>query len=244
MSIEEDVDIRILDPRKLDAEGRKAIGEMEKIRKRLEAEAKKADKAVKDIGGAPVDILNTQVARGGAFTGPGKIQAETGLAKGIAPILKKSNPFKDLVAKVNGLEERDSVIEKELDGAIEKLSNVQATISNPVGFLLQGLTRRIPSALLKGGVIGTIVVAVASQVFELVKSTFAPGGINDVRKQFLDEASTIPELDNLIAIRNGSIFFTSDVRVRQKVAQSSNTEGLDIQSQRFNEFALGRDISG
>jgi len=241
MSVEEDVDIRILDPRKLDAEGRKAIGEMEKIRKRLEAEAKKADKAIDRIGGPAADIINLDRGR---TTTPGKIQATTGLAQGIAPILKKSNPFKDLVAKVNGLEEKDSIIEKQLDNTIEKLGNVQATISNPIGFLLQGLTRRIPTSLIKGGVIGTIVLAVASQVVEIVKGTFAPGGINDIRKQFLDEAATIPELDNLIAIRNGSIFFTSDVRVRQKVAQSSNTENLDLQSQRFNEFALGRDISG
>jgi len=241
MSVEEGVDIRILDPRKLDAEGRKAIGEMEKIRKRLEQEAKKADKAVDQIQGAPSDILNTQAGR---TTTPGKIQPSTELIKGLAPIVKKTNPFKDLVAEVKANKAKQSKLDDKLDAVTDELGQVQGIVNNPIAFLFGKARGFIPTSLLKGGIIGAIVTAVATKVLDIVIGTFDDGGINDRRKAFLDEAQTIPELANLIAIRNGSIFFTSDVRVRQKVAQSSNTENLDVQSQRFNEFALGRDISG
>jgi len=240
MSVEEDVSIRILHPRKLDSEARKAIGEMEKIRKRLESEAKKADKAVDQIKGAPTDIQNLQPGRGGT---PGKILPSSNLVKGIAPILKKSNPFKDLVAKVNKNAERQEKLEAGLDKATEKIKEASDFASNPLGFLIGKGRGGIPPFLLKGGIIGAIIFAVGKQIFEEVKRTFGPGGVNDIRKQVLDETATIPDLENLIAIRNGSVYFTADVRVRQRVAQTSNTEDLDFQSQRFNEFALGREIS-
>ncbi len=240
MSVDEPNNLRILDPRKLDAEARKTIKQMEDIRKRLQAEAKKADKAINDLGGPATDILNQQAGRTGT---PGKILAESGLVKGIAPALRKSSPWKDLVKQVEANTHKTSALDQSLDKTIKGLSEAQGALNNPLGFMFGKAKQFIPGGLLKGGIIGTIVIAVAQQVFEEIKKTFEPGGINDVRKKVLDEASTIPDLQNMIAIDNGSIFFTSDVRVRQKVAQSSNTENLDIQSQRFNEFALGRDIT-
>jgi len=238
-SVEEDANIRILDPRKLDAEGRKAVAEMERIRKRLEAEAKKADKAVDQVLGGPADILNKQLGRTGT---PGKVLPSSGLAQGKAPI-ERSAPFKDLRAEVKRLKEEAKKRDARLDGTIDKLSDVQSAINDPINLIFGKFRGKIPQLLLKGGIIGTIVLAVSQQIFQIIKDSFAPGGINDIRKQILDEAATIPDLENLIAIRNGSVFFTADTRVRQKVAQSSNTEDLDAQSQRFNLFALGRDIS-
>ena len=240
MSIEEEINIRTLDPRKLDDLARKTLKDMEGIRKRLEAEAKKADKAVNQVNGPAQDILNQQAGRTGT---PGKILTQSGLVQGLAPAMRKSTPWLDLKAQVKANTENQSKLEKGLGRAIQSLLEVQAGINDPIGLLFGAAKKRLPLNLIKGGIIGTLIIAIAQQVLEEYKNTFKPGGINDIRKMVLDEASTIPDLENLIAVRNGSVFFTSDVRVRQKVAQSSNTESLDSQSQRFNELSLGRDIT-
>ncbi len=238
-SVEEDADLRILDPRKLDAQGRKAIAEMEKIRKRLEAEAKKADKARNSVSGAPGDIANRQPGFGQT---KGKIFSSQGLTQGQAPFIK-SSPWKDSQAKIKKLEETALKREKQFLQMQKSLSDVQGALNDPIGLIFNKISGKIPKSLLKGGIIATIVLTVAEQVLQIVKDTFGPGGINDIRKAVLDEARTIPDVNTLVAIENGSVFFTSDTRVRQKVAQSSNTEGLDVQSQRFNELSLGREMS-
>jgi len=259
MSVEEDVNIRLLDPRKLDDQGRKAITEMEKIRKRLEKEAKEATKAVEKVQGAPADIeragldidkaiskiplgreaeLREQRRISPIGITPGGARP---LVAGVAPAGRK-DPFRELRDRVDGLEGSDERFEKALDKATEQLGELEGLVANPVGFVFGKIRGIIPSMLIKGGIIGTIIVAVASQVLEAVKSTFAPGGINDIRKLVLDEAATIPDVDNLVAIRNGSVFFSSDTRIRQRAVQTSNTESLSDQSQRFNELDLGGDL--
>jgi len=238
-SVEEDADLRILDPRKLDQQGRKAIAEMERIRKRLEAEAKKADKARASVSGAPGDIANQQAGFGQT---KGKIFSSQGLTQGQAPFIK-SSPWKNSQAKIKKLEEEARKREEQFNKLQSGLKDAQNAINDPIGLLTSKGVGAIPKSLLKGGIIGTIIITVAQQVFQQVKDSFGPGGVNDVRKAVLDEANTIPDVENLIAIDNGSVFFTADTRVRQQVAQSSNTEGLDVQSQRFNQLSLGREIS-
>ncbi len=240
MSVEEETNIRILDPRKLDAQARKTIREMEDIRKRLEAEAKKATKAINQVSGPAQDIMNQQQGRTGF---PGKILADSGLLSGAGAPMERSNPFKELREQVRQNTQGRSELDKKMDKTIMGLQEAQGILNSPFGFMMGKAKAQLPMTLLKFTIIGAIVATVAQQVFKMVKDSFGPGGINDVRKRVLDEAQTIPDLENLIAIRNGSVFFTSDVRVRQKVAQSSNTENLDMQSQRFNEFALGREIT-
>jgi len=256
MSVEEDVNIRLLDPRALDAQGRKAVAEMEKIKKRLQKEAKEADDAIAKVQGAPADIEQAErgVQRALAKIPLGR-EAEVREQKRIAPIgiqagqlaagvapAGRRDPFRELRDRVDGLESSDELFEKQLDKATEALQGLEGLVSNPVGFIFGKISGVIPSMLIKGGIIGTIIIAVASQVLEAIKSTFEPGGINDVRKLVLDEARTIPDLDNLVAIRNGSVFFSSDTRIRQRAVQNSNTESLSDQSQRFNELDLGGDL--
>jgi len=255
MSVEKDVDIRLLDPRKLDAEARKVEREMIAIRKRLEDEAKKATKAVETVQGAPADIAQAEDEIRRAEKIPLGRQAEVKeakrlgvvgvtrgpLAAGVAPA-PRIDPFRDLKNKVEELEGTNEKLEEGLDKVNESLGEVQGIVGDPIGFLTKGIFGKIPSLLIKGGIIGTIVVAVGKTVFERIKATFAPGGINDIRKLTLEEAKTIPDIDNLIAIRNGSVFFSSDTRVRQKAVESSNTEALDISSQRFNSISVGSDL--
>ncbi len=256
MSVEEDVNIRLLDPRKLDEQGRKAVAEMEKIRKRLEKEAKEATKAIEKVQGAPADIEQAErgVQRALAKIPLGR-EAEEREQKRIAPIgvtagplaagvapAGRRDPFRELRDRVDGLEDSGDRFEKQLDKATEQLGELEGLIANPVGFVFGKIRGVIPSMLIKGGIIGTIIVAVAGQVLEAIKSTFEPGGINDIRKLTLDEAKTIPDVDNQVAIRNGSVFFSSETRIRQRAVQNSNTESLSDQSQRFNELDLGGDL--
>jgi len=256
MSVEEDVNIRLLDPRALDAQGRKAVAEMEKIKKRLQKEAKEADDAVAKVKGAPDDLAKAEQSLQQAISKiPLGREAEVReqkrlgtlgitkgpLAQGITPAGRK-DAFRELRDKVADLEDSGERFDESIDKLTSGLKDVEGLANNPIGFLTSKITGIIPSMLLKGGIIGTIVIAVGKAVLEQVKSTFAPGGINDIRKLTLDEASTIPDLANLVALRNGSVFFSADTRVRQRAVQTSNTENLSDQSQRFNELDLGGDL--
>lgn len=91
------------------------------------------------------------------------------------------------------------------------------------------------------GVIGVIILLVTF-IIDRIKKEFGPGGALDIRKRILDEAATIPELQTLLNVRSGTIFYTSDTRVRQEVPQNSSTERLSRQSQRYNELILGSDL--
>ena len=74
------------------------------------------------------------------------------------------------------------------------------------------------------------------QIMNEVKGFFAPGGLFDIRKQVKDEVRQYQSLDQLINIRQGTLYFTSNSSevLRQGVPYSNaNTQDMAIGLKRY-----------
>ena len=76
-------------------------------------------------------------------------------------------------------------------------------------------------------------------IINMIQSLFQPGSVFDIRKKVLEAAKSIPELNYLINIRNGNVFFTADTSISQTAPNTSNTERMRDGHMRFNYFYLG-----
>lgn len=243
--VEEPVNLRIVDQDALNAEFKKIKDRLEREQREIEKKAKEIDDTIARTGQAPGDI-----GFGGGQTGKalpkGRDEqiARGKLASGQAPVIR-SRPFQELRAQVEKNTETVDNFDSALNNLETQVGEFSALTGNPQAFFQGLVTRRFGSVLgfLKvAGIIGTIIATTERLVRQAIDTSFAPGGIFDIRKRVLDEANTIPDVDNLLAIQRGEVFFTSDTRVRQRVVQFSNTETLDLQSQRYNELILGSDL--
>jgi len=140
--------------------------------------------------------------------------------------IQKDSEFKKLVSK-------QALLEK-------KLTNVEGVISNPTALL----RKMIPSVVTKVIFPATIIIAIAAAVFDRIKGAFEAGGVLDIRKRILDEAATIPDLQLLLAIRRGDIFFSSDTRVRSQVVQNSVSQDLGEDASLYRQLNLGGNLLG
>jgi len=242
--VEKPIDIKIVDPSALTREER----DLAKF-KALAVEAEKIEKRLRSAKGGLVSGVGAPIqgelggfvptAGGGGLPG-GKVPAGA-LAAGVAPTQRR-NEFLKLREKVEGLEKTDSDQTLILDNLTEKVGEFSNALRNPGDFVLNAITKVLGRNLVKAmGAIGAIIL-LATVIFNIVKKNFGPGGVLDIRKIIKDEAATIPNLNTMIEIRAGKVFFSSDVRVGQRVLQNSATESLSIQSQRFNELILGSDL--
>lgn len=105
---------------------------------------------------------------------------------------------------------------------------VRGLMANPIGFG----RGKFMGLLGKAGIYGAIAVfaiQMAQQVYDQVigeiKGMFQPGGVLDVRKDVLDSTRQIANLDHLINVEQGKIFFTSDTSefLRQGTPLNYNT---------------------
>lgn len=125
---------------------------------------------------------------------------------------------KELDRKIRG-------IESDISKAYGEVSGLMA---NPIGFG----RGKFMGLLGKAGIYGAIAVfaiqmvqQVYDQVIGEIKGMFQPGGVLDVRKDVLDSVRQIANLDHLINVEQGKIFFTSDTSefLRQGVPLNYNT---------------------
>ena len=101
-------------------------------------------------------------------------------------------------------------------------------MQNPIGFG----KGKIMGLIGKAGIYGAIAmfaIQMAQQVYDQVinevKSMFQAGGVLDVRKDVLDSVRQVANLDHMINVAQGKIFFTSDTSefLRQGVPLNYNT---------------------
>lgn len=119
--------------------------------------------------------------------------------------------------------------------------NIQEALSfsrNPMGAIM-GRFRGAVGGAGMAGVIGLFALAVAEQVFEIIKKEFGPGGRFDVRKMMLDRDREIDDLQHIIDRRAGRVFFTGDIELKQGVVETSNTERLRDRMIRYQALHLG-----
>jgi len=238
------IDVKIVDISKLPAEERD-VAKFEALAKRAEEIEKRLKKTKGGLvagTGAPIQgIAPSFVPTAGGAGLPGGKVPRGALAAGVAPA-GRQNEFLKLREKVEQLTKNDSDQTLILDNLTEKVGEFSNALRNPGDFVLNAITKVLGRNLVKAmGAIGAIIL-LATVIFNIVKRNFGPGGVLDIRKIIKDEAATIPNLNTMIEIRAGKVFFTSDVRVGQRILQNSATEALSIQSQRFNELILGSDL--
>lgn len=143
------------------------------------------------------------------------------------------------------MRQRKKVAEAE-EFTMDKLSMFSGFTKNPTG-MLSNLTRSSAFGFLKNfsvyGLIATVAIQVGEQVYEEIRSQiqslFKAGGIFDLRKEALDNMKQIPNLDHIIAVNRGEVFFTSDTAemLRQGAPQNSNTrDRVNGHKQYLQEF--------
>lgn len=106
---------------------------------------------------------------------------------------------------------------------------------NPIGFFqgqMMGLIGKvIPVAL---------IITIAMQVFEMIKTMFGPGGVYDVRKLVKDEVTIFMDIEVYNKINRGEIFFgaAGDHLTQGQGPAWSNTEDMFTMQQRdmANDF--------
>jgi len=243
--VREPIDIKIVDPSGLTREERDIAKyrdlarEAEAIEKRL----KRTKGGLLAGTGAPVQLTPEgflpPTVTGGVVGG--KVPRGA-LAAGVAPA-GRANEFQKLRDKVDLIEKSDFDQSLILDEVTQKVSQFSNALRNPGDFVLNAITRVAGRQFVK--VLGGIgaVILLATVIFQIFKKNFGPGGVLDIRKIIKDEALTREDLEQLLNIRAGKVYYTADTRVGQRVVQNSASESLTLQSQRYNELILGSDLS-
>ncbi len=126
-------------------------------------------------------------------------------------------------------------IEKAQEMALRQFQKGLGVVRNPLGFMqgqLMGLVgKAIPIAL---------IITIAQQVFEMIKTMFGPGGVYDVRKLVKDEVVIFMDTEVYNKINRGEIFFgaAGDHLTQGQGPAWSNTEDMFAMQQRdsANDF--------
>jgi len=209
--VEEQFNITLIDPTKLDEEERKA--------QRLS----KIDKQIQQ------GMLGLE-KQGGLS----KLAGQSNRVKaGGAKAAKENADLRDTL---------DDVLSK-MDEMESKISEFGSIAANPMGAITRQLMKN--RGLLMLGKIGAIMMAtkmVYDIILSQIKSLFEPGAIFDVRKKVLESVKTIPELEYLLNIRKGTVFFTANTSISQLPSDRGNTDRLVDGEMRFRHLYLGDSI--
>jgi len=157
-----------------------------------------------------------------------------GVATGLAPLTKFQQEQKIKNPRVPKFARHNPFIE-----ARKVTREGLSLIQNPTAWI----AAKLPQILKIAGPAAIVffAVEVAQTVFELFKAQFGAGGIFDVRKLVLDQVKEISQLDTILRIRSGQVFFTSDAgqRLRQRAPEVSNTRTLRDGHIRYIQLHLG-----
>lgn len=230
------------------------IREMDRQADEIEEIAKRAEKAkekiasvgapIKDMSFAQLDIISKALGEKGTR------QGDTGGTTGGAVESMGKEELVDLIIELmktmeTAKEERQSqkktidLAEKHRKELEKKIMGIEGNINqgyneisglmrNPIGFGRGKFMQLLGKAGIYGAIAMfaiTMVQKVYDQVIDEVKSMFEPGGVLDVRKDVLDTVRQVANLDHMINVSQGKIFFTSDTSeiLRQGIPLNYNT---------------------
>lgn len=174
--VEEEDDIRIIDPTKLDEQAR-LVKEAEDLARRKEKVEKKL---------------------GGTITG--------------APSRTTGKP-RDIGLETQFLKDDIEKVEENVSDLQDSVFKIEDLISDPFNFFL-GFFKK-PAFITKLFAASALITGFTKIIIDRVKAMFAPGGVLDKRKFVLDQVKTIPELKALIDAKQGVVFFTPQIGLRQ-----------------------------
>lgn len=230
------------------------IRQMEEEADRIEAIAKRAEAAKEKIEsvGAPLkgmsfaqlNVLDKALGEGtrqedsGGTTTAGEVGGmnKEELMDLVIEMMKTMEDAKaerkENKKNVDFAEKHRKELERKITGIENDISKaygeVKGLMANPIGFG----RGKFMGLLGKAGIYGAIAVfaiqmaqQVYDQVINEVKSMFQPGGVLDVRKDVLDAVRQVANIDHMINVSQGKIFFTSDTSeiLRQGIPLNYNT---------------------
>lgn len=199
----------------------------------------------------------TPLMGGSGETGAGEILPSTGRDKSSRSPMQQLSAYqqmlkehrdkqRDHAAKIKRIEkqrthimDKISSIERAQEQALRQVQKGIGIARNPVGFFqgqMMGLIGKvIPVAL---------IITIAMQVFDMIKTMFGPGGVYDVRKLVKDEVTIFMDKEVYNKINRGEVYFgaAGDHLTQGQGPAWSNTEDLFAMQQRdsANDFR-GRD---
>ena len=137
------------------------------------------------------------------------------------------------------MQDRITKLENQMDKAEEMINKFQPWAADPMGSFIAAAGRNMPKGITKFAAIIMALTVTYKAIIAMVSSMFQPGSVFDIRKKVLEAAKSIPELNYLINVRNGNVFFTADTSISQTAPTTSNTERMRDGHMRFNYFYLG-----
>lgn len=219
-SVSEELDLRIIDQESLEREAQK-VAEAEKlVEKKEKAEKALAKKTPKS------DELKTPIGTPAS-------------AESIAGQKKDEEKDKDKAEEKKAearLEKVEETIEK-IDPIVGELAGI---VQNPIGFLLGKITRGPVLFKLLGAMLGLKVAF--DIILGVIEQMFQPGGVADIRVKVRNEVKLFAELDKLVDIRAGRVFFLADTRLTQSAVGRGSTSELSNEMNRFRELNIGGDL--
>ena len=209
--VEEEIDIRLVDPAKLDEEFRK-VEKVEDLAERLEKAQKVLGKEFAR-GGAPQDLDESHRDREGRLSKAfGKDEEANRM------LMKLQETQESLTNKIDKFDDQ-------LDVITDKMGEFSGIARDPAGFLMRYVFKKAgPLVKITALIMG--VKLVYDAILAFIQDMYKPGMALDIRKAVLDSARSIPQLAALIDMKHGKVFFTADTRISQHPAQHSNTEKL------------------
>lgn len=219
-SVEEEIDLRIIDQDSLEREAKK-LEKAEDLAKRKKEVEKILAKKLPDIENQKLEQRLTAVGTPDQSP-PGK---------------KKDEPDDKKKAKENKTEKAIEKIEEDIERIDPLVSEFAGIVQNPLGFVLRGITKGPVLFKLLGAMLGLKVAF--DIILGILEDMFKPGGVADIRVKVLNEVKTISELDQLVDIRAGRIFFLADTRLTQSARGRGSTSELSNEMNRFRELNIG-----
>ena len=153
------------------------------------------------------------------------------LASGVAPIRRQQKSFQDQVEE--NLLKKLGINEDELKKTTQKTQQVLDLQQDPIRFFANNLVDvfelATPVAL------ATIALSLVQEGEQAFESLFEPGGPLDTRKLIHNASKVVPQLNSLVDMSDGTVFFTADAgqKLRQVAPSTSNTRNLVQEHMRY-----------
>lgn len=250
--VEEEVELHLVDTSQLVEEAKK-LKEAQRIRKEQDELLKKSPKKLKEEKEALEKLKESQKlklthSRPSPFitstfeeTLP-KGEAKKQTRKGAVSGQRTASAFTAMQKKIKALEKKQKKQIKKLtefqDKFVDKLDTAKSFLS--AGTLEGGALGVFGGIASRFGPIGIAVAAIVATVVPAYFREYERGGIFSTALPITEKEKNIADVGMVVDVRSGTKWLTSDLRIAQKAADTSNTTNLRYEHIRYVSQELGK----
>lgn len=148
--------------------------------------------------------------------------------------IKRNEAFRDLATRTERLE-------KGFDETTGKIKKIASIVDDPINFMVNMITGTAAARIFTAIAVVTLITKlIESKVSQL----FGPGGAMDIRVLLRNETKSFNQLDLLLGISNGTVYYSSDLRILSHVVSVSSTQNSGERDRIFKERNVGSDLIG